>query len=110
MLEESLHRLQTDHLDLWRIYEVIYENDPDLIFAPDGAAEALLEAKQQAIFGSSASPVTRIRRFTWKIDSMELLNQNLAGAANFQPFSAAEMTEDLPLCPRNKRTPATSVR
>jgi len=94
MLEESLHRLQTDHLDLWRIYEVIYENDPDLIFAPDGAAEALLEAKQPAIFGSS---VTGIRRFTWKIDSMELLNQNLAGAANFQPFSAAEMTEDLPL-------------
>ena len=86
--------MQTDHLDLWRIYEVIYENDPDLIFAPDVAAEALLEAKQPAIFGSS---VTRIRRFTWKIDSMELLNQNLAGAANFQPFSAAEMTEDLPL-------------
>jgi predicted aldo/keto reductase-like oxidoreductase len=26
---------------------VIYENDPDLIFAPSGAAEALLEAKQQ---------------------------------------------------------------
>ena len=45
-LEESLRRLQTDHLDLWQIHEVIYENDPDLIFAPDGAAEALLEAKQ----------------------------------------------------------------
>jgi aryl-alcohol dehydrogenase-like predicted oxidoreductase len=26
---------------------VIYENDPDLIFAPNGAAEALLEAKRQ---------------------------------------------------------------
>jgi aryl-alcohol dehydrogenase-like predicted oxidoreductase len=97
ILEESLRRLQTDHLDLWQIHEVIYENDPDLIFAPDGAAEALLEAKQQTKFGSSASPGTRSRRFTWKIDSMELLNQNLAGAANFQPFSAAEMTEDLPL-------------
>jgi aryl-alcohol dehydrogenase-like predicted oxidoreductase len=47
MLEESLRRLQTDHLDLWQIHEVIYENDPDLIFAPDGAAEALLEAKKQ---------------------------------------------------------------
>ncbi|HVI07535.1 MAG TPA: aldo/keto reductase [Candidatus Binatia bacterium] len=47
MLEESLRRLQTDHLDLWQIHEVVYENDPDLIFAPDGAAEALLEAKQQ---------------------------------------------------------------
>src|ERR1700761_1735777 len=46
-LEESLRRLQTDHLDLWQIHEVIYENDPDLIFAPDGAAEALAAAKQQ---------------------------------------------------------------
>ena len=47
MLEESLRRLQTDHLDLWQVHEVIYENDPDLIFAPDGVAEALQEAKQQ---------------------------------------------------------------
>jgi aryl-alcohol dehydrogenase-like predicted oxidoreductase len=47
MLEESLRRLQTDHLDLWQIHEVIYENDPDLIFSPGGAAEALLDAKKQ---------------------------------------------------------------
>ena len=47
MLDQSLRRLQTDHLDLWQIHEVIYYNDPDLIFRPGGAAEALLEAKQQ---------------------------------------------------------------
>jgi aryl-alcohol dehydrogenase-like predicted oxidoreductase len=47
MLEESLRRLQTDHLDLWQIHEVVYDNDPDLIFAPNGAAEALQAAKQQ---------------------------------------------------------------
>lgn len=47
MLEESLRRLQTDHLDLWQIHEVVYENDPELIFAANGAAEALLAAKQQ---------------------------------------------------------------
>jgi aryl-alcohol dehydrogenase-like predicted oxidoreductase len=46
-LEESLRRLQTDHLDLWQIHEVVYWNDPELIFAPSGAAEALLAAKQQ---------------------------------------------------------------
>jgi aryl-alcohol dehydrogenase-like predicted oxidoreductase len=46
-LEESLRRLQTDHLDLWQIHEVVYWNDPELIFAASGAAEALLAAKQQ---------------------------------------------------------------
>ncbi len=47
MLEESLRRLKTDYLDVWQIHEVVYDNDPDLIFAPNGAAEALLTAKQQ---------------------------------------------------------------
>lgn len=46
-LEESLGRLQTDHLDVWQIHEVVYWNDPDLIFAPNGAIEALATAKQQ---------------------------------------------------------------
>jgi uncharacterized protein len=47
MLEDSLRRLRTDHLDIWQIHEVVYFNDPALIFARGGAAEALLEAKQQ---------------------------------------------------------------
>src|SRR5579871_1443811 len=47
MLEESLRRLRTDHLDLWQIHEVIYDNDPDLIFTPNGAAEALVQAKKE---------------------------------------------------------------
>ncbi len=46
-LEDSLRRLKTDHLDLWQIHEVIYDNDPDLHFAHDGAVEALTQAKQQ---------------------------------------------------------------
>lgn len=46
-LEDSLRRLKTDYLDLWQIHEVIYDDDPDRHFAPGGAAEALLEAKQQ---------------------------------------------------------------
>ncbi len=47
MLEQSLRRLKTDHLDVWQIHEVVYENDPDLIFRPNGVAEALEEAKKQ---------------------------------------------------------------
>jgi aryl-alcohol dehydrogenase-like predicted oxidoreductase len=46
-LHESLRRLKTDHLDLWQIHEVVYENDPERHFAKDGAVEALAEAKRQ---------------------------------------------------------------
>jgi predicted aldo/keto reductase-like oxidoreductase len=46
-LEESLRRLQTDHLDLWQIHEVTWPDDPDRIYAPGGAAEAMLRAKEQ---------------------------------------------------------------
>jgi aryl-alcohol dehydrogenase-like predicted oxidoreductase len=47
MLEQSLHRLRTDHLDLWQIHGVSFDNDPDLFIRPNGAAEALVEAKKQ---------------------------------------------------------------
>lgn len=47
MLEESLSRLQTDHIDIWQVHEVVYYNDPDLIFAKDGVIEALDMAKKQ---------------------------------------------------------------
>jgi aryl-alcohol dehydrogenase-like predicted oxidoreductase len=47
MLEESLTRLQTDHLDVWQVHEVVYYNDPERCYAPDGVLEALAAAKQQ---------------------------------------------------------------
>jgi predicted aldo/keto reductase-like oxidoreductase len=45
-LDESLKRLQTDHVDLLQFHEVIRMEDPDRIFAPGGALEAVLEAKK----------------------------------------------------------------
>jgi predicted aldo/keto reductase-like oxidoreductase len=47
MLEESLHRLRTDHLDLWQIHGVCFDNDPALFIRKGGAAEALEQAKKQ---------------------------------------------------------------
>ncbi len=47
MLEQSLRRLQTDHIDLWQIHGVGFANDPDLFIRPGGAAEALLKAKKE---------------------------------------------------------------
>ena len=46
MLEQSLRRLQTDHLDLWQVHGVTFPNDPDLFIRPNGAAEALERAKK----------------------------------------------------------------
>lgn len=47
MLEQSLNRLRTDHLDLWQVHGVVFENDPELFIRPGGAAEALRKAKEQ---------------------------------------------------------------
>jgi aryl-alcohol dehydrogenase-like predicted oxidoreductase len=45
-LDETLKRLQTDHLDLIQHHEIIHFDDPDRVFAEGGAMEAVLEAKQ----------------------------------------------------------------
>ncbi len=45
-IDESLSRLQTDHVDLMQFHEVIRLEDPDRIFAEGGAMEAMLAAKQ----------------------------------------------------------------
>ena len=45
-IEESLRRLQTDHLDLLQFHEVIRVDDPDKIFGAGGSMEAMLAAKK----------------------------------------------------------------
>jgi predicted aldo/keto reductase-like oxidoreductase len=45
-LEESLRRLQTDHIDLLQIHEVIRMEDPDRVFAAGGGLEALVAARE----------------------------------------------------------------
>jgi len=45
-IEECLHRLQTDVIDLLQFHEIIRMEDPERIFAPGGALEAAVEAKE----------------------------------------------------------------
>ena len=45
-LEESLRRLETDHIDLVQHHEVIRYDDPHRIFDQEGANAALLQAKR----------------------------------------------------------------
>jgi uncharacterized protein len=46
-LDESLRRLQTDHIDLIQFHEVIRDTDPARIFGEGGGMEAVLEARKQ---------------------------------------------------------------
>src|SRR6476619_3225327 len=45
-IDESLQRLQTDHIDLLQHHEVIRLEDPDRIFSESGAMEAVVEAQK----------------------------------------------------------------
>ncbi|HEU4938875.1 MAG TPA: aldo/keto reductase [Vicinamibacterales bacterium] len=46
-LEDSLRRLRTDHLDLWQIHEVVFDDEPDRHFAKGGTVEALERARKE---------------------------------------------------------------
>ena len=45
-LEESLRRLQTDHIDLLQFHEIIRMEDPERVFAAGGGMEAVVEAQK----------------------------------------------------------------
>ena len=45
-LDQSLSRLRTDHLDLLMLNEIIRPEDPERVFGPSGAMDALVEARE----------------------------------------------------------------
>lgn len=45
-IDESLKRLQTDHVDLLQFHEIIRFEDPDRIFGDNGAYAAVMDAKK----------------------------------------------------------------
>ena len=82
-IDESLKRLQTDHLDLLQFHETIRFDDPDRFFAPGGAAEALVEARKAG--------KTRYIGFTGHKDPhIHLYMLELARKHNFQ-FDTLQM-------------------
>ena len=82
-LEESLRRLQTDHIDLLQFHEVIRDEDPDRIFAKGGGMEAVLDAKK-------AGKVHYIGFTGHKSPDIHLKMLNTAFAHNFT-FDAVQM-------------------
>ncbi len=47
LLDESLERLRTDHLDLWQLHDLRTPGDLRAIFGRGGALEAMVEAREQ---------------------------------------------------------------
>jgi predicted aldo/keto reductase-like oxidoreductase len=47
LLDDSLRRLRTDHLDLWQLHDLRTSEDLKRIFAKDGALAALLESRAE---------------------------------------------------------------
>lgn len=45
LLDDSLRRLRTDHLDLWQLHDLRTQYDLATIFGPGGALEAMQQAK-----------------------------------------------------------------
>jgi aryl-alcohol dehydrogenase-like predicted oxidoreductase len=67
-LEQSLGRLQTDMIDLVQFHEVIRMEDPDRIFAPGGAIEAAIAAREAGKiryigFTGHKDPAVHLRMF-----------------------------------------------
>jgi aryl-alcohol dehydrogenase-like predicted oxidoreductase len=82
-LDESLQRLQVDTIDLLQHHEVIRFEDPDRIFADDGAHAALLDARQQGKI--------RYIGFTGHKDPRIHLHMLEVAAGNGFIFDAAQM-------------------
>lgn len=49
LLEDSLQRLRTDHLDLWQLHDLRSQRDLDQIFGKGGAIEALTHARDAGV-------------------------------------------------------------
>jgi uncharacterized protein len=67
-IEQSIGRLQTDVIDLMQFHECIRLDDPDRIFAPGGALEAVQAAKQAGKiryigFTGHKDPAVHLRMF-----------------------------------------------
>jgi aryl-alcohol dehydrogenase-like predicted oxidoreductase len=78
-LEDSLRRLQTDHLDLWQFHEINYDNDPDWIVERGALGEALKAQKEGKVrylgFTGHKSPLIHLKmlgKHSWNTVQMPI--------------------------------------
>jgi aryl-alcohol dehydrogenase-like predicted oxidoreductase len=82
-IDQSLKRLETDHVDLMQFHEIIRMKDPDRIFAPGGAIEAMVAAQK-------AGKVRHIGFTGHKSPEIHLHMLDVARKHNFQ-FDTVQM-------------------
>ncbi len=100
-LEQSLKRLQTDHLDLWQVHECVYDNDPERHFAKGGVIEALDEAKKTGKvryvgFTGHKNPSIHLKMlsYNYAFDSVQMpLNAFDGSYRSFQKHVLAEVNK-----------------
>jgi uncharacterized protein len=101
-LEDSLRKLQTDHLDLWQFHECNYYNDPDWVFEKGGIKTALEARKQGKVrfigFTGHKDPAIHLKmlakNFEW--DACQMPNNVMD--AEFHSFREGAM----PVCLKQK--------
>lgn len=116
-IDESLSRLQVEHIDLLQLHEVIRMDDPDRAFSPGGAMDAILEARDAGKirfigFTGHKNPDIHLKMleqdFDWDTVQMPLnvldahyesfqkkvlpvLNERNIGCIAMKPFAAGEL-------------------
>jgi aryl-alcohol dehydrogenase-like predicted oxidoreductase len=105
-IDESLKRLQTDHIDLLQHHEVIRLEDPDRIFSESGANEALIEAQKAGKirfigFTGHKDPLVHLRmletarQHNFRFDAVQMpLNVMDAHFRSFEKQVVPELTKD----------------
>lgn len=101
-LEESLKRLQTDHIDLWQFHECNYHNDPEWVFEKGGLRAAIEARKQGKIrfigFTGHKTPVIHLRMLAQKFDWDTAQMPNNVFDSRFLSFRE----EVMPVCLQKK--------
>lgn len=105
-LDESLKRLQTDHIDLVQHHEVLRFEDPHRIFDEDGANAALIEAREAgkiSYIGFTGHKDPRIhlymlevaKEFGFEFDTVQMpLNVMDAHYRSFEKLVLPELVND----------------
>lgn len=99
-LEDSLRRLQTDHVDEWRLHNVWGFDRLDAMTGPGGALEAAAQAREEGLvrfisISGHTDPQVQIealRRFPFDTTRVQL-EADLAVAENFTPMTGPERLE-----------------